>query len=48
MSILYSRLWCGFLCEKFGNYQIWVRPKQMFFENVTDNGESVPRFQRVG
>lgn len=42
--VIYKAL---YLCEKFGNCQIWVRPKQMFFENVMHNGENVPRFQRV-
>lgn len=34
-------------CEKFGNNQIWVRPKKMFLENVIHDGQTVPRFQRV-
>ena len=42
--VIYKAL---YICEKFGNHQIWVRPKQMFFENVTHNGEKVPRFQPV-
>ncbi len=29
----------------YGDHKIWVRPKQMFFEEVTlPNGERVPRF----
>jgi cyclomaltodextrinase / maltogenic alpha-amylase / neopullulanase len=31
----------------YGEEKIWVRPKEMFFENVVFNGESVPRFQLV-
>ncbi|OUO93024.1 DUF1653 domain-containing protein [Cloacibacillus sp. An23] len=26
---------------------LWIRPKKMFFENVTVNGESVPRFREI-
>ena len=26
---------------------VWVRPKKMFFENVTVDGASVPRFAEV-
>lgn len=42
--VIYKAL---YLCETFGNYQVWIRPKQMFFETVTHNGGNVPRFQRV-
>lgn len=31
----------------YGNHQIWVRPKQMFFENVTRENYSGPRFQEI-
>ena len=34
-------------CDKFGDNQLWVRPMQMFFENVVHNGKTVPRFQRM-
>jgi hypothetical protein len=34
-------------CDKFGDNQIWVRPMQMFFENVIHNGQMVPRFQQI-
>ncbi len=34
-------------CDEFGTNQIWVRPKKMFLEQVTDNGENVLRFKRV-
>ncbi len=33
--------------EKFGNNQVWVRPKALFLEHVDHNGRSVPRFKRV-
>lgn len=26
---------------------LWIRPKKMFFENVTINGKSVPRFEEI-
>ena len=35
-------------CEKFGNNQIWVRPKKMFAEEVTHKGQFVPRFKWIG
>ncbi len=34
-------------CDEFGDNQLWVRPKQMFFEHVMHNGQMVPRFQRI-
>lgn len=34
-------------CDEFGENQLWVRPMQMFFENVVLNGKTVPRFQRI-
>lgn len=36
-----------YLCEKFGNNCLWVRPKEMFLENVEFNGLTVPRFQLI-
>ena len=27
--------------------KLWVRPKQMFLENVTIDGKTMPRFQRI-
>lgn len=33
--------------QEFGDNQLWVRPRQMFFEQVMHNGQMVPRFQRV-
>ncbi len=34
-------------CDTFGSNQVWVRPKAMFAENVTYEGNSVPRFKRI-
>lgn len=34
-------------CNQFGGNQLWVRPQQMFFEQVMHNGQMVPRFQRI-
>lgn len=34
-------------CHEFGDNQLWVRPKQMFFEQVLHNAQTVPRFQRI-
>lgn len=33
--------------ESFDNYQLWVRPKEMFLETVEVNGEIRPRFEFV-
>ncbi|PIS32409.1 DUF1653 domain-containing protein [Candidatus Peregrinibacteria bacterium CG08_land_8_20_14_0_20_41_10] len=33
--------------EEFGENALWVRPKQMFLENVTIDGKDVPRFKYV-
>ena len=30
-----------------GDHQLWVRPAQMFFEQVIYNGQEVLRFQRI-
>jgi hypothetical protein len=27
--------------------QIWIRPREMFFENVEINGKLVPRFKKI-
>lgn len=42
--IIYKAL---YHCEQYGSDQIWVRPKAMFFESVSHNGNFVPRFQKV-
>ncbi len=33
---------------EFGKNALWVRPKKMFLENVTLNGEILPRFKYIG
>ncbi len=32
----------------FGKDALWVRPKEMFLENVEINGEEVSRFEYIG
>ena len=34
--------------QEYGERGLWVRPKQMFFETVTIDGQQVPRFQFLG
>lgn len=34
-------------CDKFGDQQVWVRPKAMFFEKITYNGLTMQRFTLV-
>ena len=31
----------------YGNYDVWVRPLEMFTETVTVEGKTVPRFELV-
>ena len=31
--------------QEYGDHGLWVRPKPMFLETVTVNGQDVPRFQ---
>ncbi|KKR62694.1 MAG: hypothetical protein UV43_C0046G0003 [Parcubacteria group bacterium GW2011_GWF2_42_7] len=31
-----------------GKMQLWIRPKEMFLENVEVNGQKVPRFKYLG
>ena len=33
---------------EYGEHGLWVRPAEMFAENVTVNGVSVPRFAYLG
>lgn len=33
--------------EEFGDNSLWVRQKEMFFENVSVNGVETPRFKFV-
>ncbi len=34
--------------QEYGDRGLWVRPRAMFLETVTVNGETVPRFQYLG
>ena len=34
--------------QEYGDHGLWVRPKEMFSETVTVDGEDVPRFQYLG
>ncbi len=34
--------------EEVGDYALWVRPKNVFLEEVEVDGERVPRFKRIG
>ena len=31
----------------YGDFDLWVRPLSMFTENITVEGESVPRFRKI-
>jgi hypothetical protein len=31
----------------YGEYGLFIRPKAMFFENVTINGQTKPRFELI-
>lgn len=33
--------------EEFGKNALWIRPKQMFMENIMVNGKQVPRFRKI-
>lgn len=32
----------------YGNFDLWIRPKNMFFEKVLQNGIEKPRFEYLG
>ena len=32
----------------YGEGEVFVRPYEMFFENVTVNGDTIPRFKFIG
>ena len=32
----------------YGNFDLWIRPKAMFVEQVTVDGVTMPRFQYIG
>jgi hypothetical protein len=34
--------------QEYGDHGLWVRPKDMFLEMVTVDGQEVPRFQYGG
>ncbi len=34
--------------QEYGERRMWVRPYDMFFEHVTLDGQSVPRFAYLG
>jgi hypothetical protein len=34
--------------QEYDDHGLWVRPKQMFLEMVTVDGQDVPRFQFIG
>ena len=34
--------------QEYGDHGLWVRPKEMFSETVTVDGQDVPRFQYLG
>ncbi len=34
--------------EEFGDQALWVRPKEMFLEEVEIDGKHVPRFRYIG
>ncbi len=34
--------------QEYGDHALWVRPKAMFMETVTVEGQEVPRFQPLG
>jgi hypothetical protein len=34
--------------QEYGDHGLWVRPKKMFLETVTVDGEEVPRFRCLG
>lgn len=42
LYVVYQKL---YKCEKFGDKAIVIRPLKMFLEDVTVNGQTVPRFK---
>ena len=42
--IIYKALYDS---EEFGHNALWVRPKEMFLEEVTVDGKKIPRFKRL-
>ena len=35
------------LYKRIGEEQLWIRPREMFFEKVEKDGELVPRFKYI-
>ncbi len=35
-------------CEIYGLNKLWVRPVNIFFQIIEENGKNVPRFEYVG
>ena len=35
-------------CEDYPERTLWVRPLEMFTENVTIEGQTIPRFKFIG
>ena len=33
---------------EYGDNALWIRPYEMFFETVNENGKTLPRFKRIG
>jgi cyclomaltodextrinase len=32
----------------YGNHQLWIRPKEMFFEKILKDGNEILRFEYMG
>ncbi len=32
----------------YGNYDLWIRPLEMFLEKIEADGKQVPRFKYIG
>lgn len=41
-----QKQWCVYQAL-YGEHKVWVRPYNMFFENVTRDGKTFPRFTEV-
>jgi hypothetical protein len=41
--VVYQALYAS----EFGKNALWIRPKEMFLENIIVDGEEIPRFQKV-
>lgn len=42
-----SEEWLVVYRALYGDYGVWVRPLTMFFESVTIDGKTLPRFELV-